>query len=556
MLDKWISSQLAYQKNREILTGEDYSPLPKKAKQTQRVLREKMYNSSASDLQCLFSEKSSNPAVTSKPVHSIQDAPPSPSMTFPSYLLHNKKKKKRKKDKKKMERITESLADKLLESDDQNGNLLAEKIKLSSNLVMVDDDLWLYDEEDGCYHLCNNNQIAKIMRSSLSYEETLKLTSRDYKEGFQQLLISEELIHKEGFLSNQPYVNCLNGVVDVMERKLMKHSHKWMFRHCVQAQYIPDSKCPKFLDYIDYITGKDKQLKRLLQVLMGYIWSSYTNGRIAVLIYGISGTGKSVLCRLIGRILGDEYIAHTDLSLLQKPEFVAALSGCVLNIAPDLKNEPLRDVGFFKSLVSHNDSIATRALYANPKTIRGGDTKMLFSSNHLLEFDGALGEGDIEAVFNRIIYFPFQNSPVERSQDNKHLSDELYEERDAIFTWAMDGLRHYVFNGEVFPTAQASEQLKWKNMSKYCPERIFFETCLKKDEDRYESVTSVKNAYENFCLQTGVSSSRKGKITNYLEDKKKIVKAKKRIDSDGYLSSEGNPIWVYQNLRIRKKYKI
>ena len=181
---------------------------------------------------------------------------------------------------------------------------------------------------------------------------------------------------------------------------------------------------------------------------------------------------------------------------------------------------------------------------------------MLFSSNHLLEFDSALSEGDIEAVFNRIIYFPYQNSPVDRSQDNKHLSDDLYEERDAIFTWAMDGLRYYIQNGEVFPAAKASEKLKRENMAKYCPERIFFETCLKRNEDKYVSVTSVKNAYENFCLQIGVTSSRKGKITSYLEEKKKLVKVKKRVDINGSLTSDGNPIWVYQNLGIRKKYRL
>ena len=557
---KWVAARLAHQKNRAALSGGDFNPLQEKAKRTQSDLRKNLCQSSTADARSVFAVKPSSGGAQATSAPSVSSDSALPSLRFSSYLEQSKQKKKqkkkRKKDKKKKQRVMGSLSDKLMDADERNGNLLAEMMKFSKNLIMVDGELWLYSNEDGCYHLSSYNQIARSMRSSLSYDDTLKLTSRDYKESFQQLLISEELVREGGFLRNKPYVNCQNGVLDVFHRKLLEHSPEWMFRHCVQAQYIPGSKCPRFLDYVDYITAGDKELKRLLQVLMGYIWSSYCNGRVAILIYGVSGTGKSVLCRLVGRILGDKYLAHTDLSMLQKPEFVAALSGKMLNIAPDLKNEPLRDVGFFKSLVSHNDSIATRALYANPKTVQGGDTKMLFSSNHLLEFDSALGDGDIEAVFNRIIFFPYQNSPVDRSQDNKHLSDELYEERDGIFSWAMEGLREYVKDGEVFPIAKASEELKKKNMAKYCPERIFYETCMKKEDEKYESVTAVKEAYESFCLEAGVSSSRKGKITDYLEEQKKIGKAKKRIDDDGFLSSGGNPIWVYENIRIRKKYRV
>ena len=99
MLDKWISSRLAHQKNRELLTGVDYSPLYKKAKKGQRVLREKIYNSSALDLQYLSSQKSSYLTPPSNPVPSVQEGSPSPSITLPSDFLQ--KKKKRKKDKKK-----------------------------------------------------------------------------------------------------------------------------------------------------------------------------------------------------------------------------------------------------------------------------------------------------------------------------------------------------------------------------------------------------------------------------------------------------------------------
>lgn len=179
---------------------------------------------------------------------------------------------------------------------------------------------------------------------------------------------------------------------------------------------------------------------------------------------------------------------------------------------------------------------------------------MLFSSNHLLEFDSSLGAYDIEAVFNRIIFFPYQNKPIDNNEENKHLSDELYEERDAIFTWAMKGLRQYIENKENFPECKASKELKQQNMAKFCPEKTFFEKYMIREADAYESSSLIKEVFKYFCEKTGVSS--KGNILRYLDEHERLKKMKKRIDEDGNPISEGNPIHVYEGVRLKRKYRI
>ena len=75
--------------------------------------------------------------------------------------------------------------------------------------------LYLYNADTGCYKESSQRDIAKESRSSLALEDQLKITSRQYKESYDQLMISGELESKDGFFENMPYVNCLNGVVDV-----------------------------------------------------------------------------------------------------------------------------------------------------------------------------------------------------------------------------------------------------------------------------------------------------------------------------------------------------
>lgn len=429
---------------------------------------------------------------------------------------------------------------------------MAEVMKYSTNMVLYDDEIWVYNDDLGYYSPGTYSEVARMLKSLLPCEEQLKVTSREYKECFEQLKISDELIRREGFFENQPYVNCMNGIVDVRNGLLLDHTPEFFFKHCIRVNFIPGSECPIFLDYVHQITSGDKELKRLLRVMLGYLFSHYNNAKVAFLVYGIPHTGKSVLLNVIERIIGDSYVSHTDLSMLQRQEYVASLSGKLINVAPDLKNESLRDVGFFKTLVSHDDHIDARVLYANPKKVKG-ETKMLFSSNHLLTFDPVLGVYDIEAVFNRLIFFPFQNKPIPRSSEDKHLSDRIYAEKDAIFTWAMKGLKDYVENNETVPECRLSTELKEKNMATYCPEKIFVSKCLKRVDDAFESSSSIREAFEDFCHEAGVKS--KPNILIYLEEHERLIRSKKRIDENGQPTSEGNPIFVFKGIRLKKKYR-
>jgi len=133
------------------------------------------------------------------------------------------------------------------------------------------------------------------------------------------------------------------------------------------------------------------------------------------------------------------------------------------------------------------------------------------------------------------------------------MSEELFEERDAIFTWAIEGLKKYIENGERFPKSKLSEEKKRENMSKYCPEKIFFDKYIKEAEGQYESVTDIKEAYARYCRE--IRASKRYGITEYIERRVGIEKIKKRIDNNGYSKKDGTPIHVYPNIRLKNKYR-
>ena len=489
----------------------------------------------------------------------IKESPPlAPTEEkHPKKKKHKKKKNKNKhkkiKDKKGTSKMAKHISNNLTERNERNSNLMAELMKKADNLLIFDSRLWIYNYNTGCYEHCDAKNVASKLRMLLEEKDRRKVSSQEYNEAYNQLMISEELKSEKEFFANKPFVNCGNGVIDIINQKLLPHSPSYRFKHCIGANYNPDAKCKKFLAFVHNITDGDKELTELLRAIMGYIFSHYNNAKMAFMLYAGSNTGKSVLCKIIESIIGKEYVSHCDLAYLHKQEYAATLSGKLLNVAPDIKNESLKDVGFFKSLTSHNDTIAARLLYLNPGDVRG-ETKMLFSTNHLLEFDSKMDAGDIEAVFNRFLYFPFQNKPIEESEDNKNFADEILEEKDGIFSWAIGGLLNYLNNNENFPYSKLSQKLKLKNISQYCPEKSFFEKCIVVDSESCELTKAVKEAFENYCKENNVAT--RGNIREYITTHKKICVRKKRVDSNGNAISTGSPRAIYDGIRLRDKYRV
>ncbi len=464
---------------------------------------------------------------------------------------HKKKKKNKFKDKKGVKKMSEHISCNLTERNERNSNLMAELLKRADELALIDGCLWVYNSRTGCYDNSDANNVALKLRMLLPEKDRMKVSSQEYKEAYNQLIISEELVTDDNFFANGPFVNCVNGVVDVMNGTLLPHSSKYKFKHYIRASYKPGAKCKEFLKYVDLITNGDEEMKELLRAICGYILSQYNNAKTAFLLISEPHTGKSVLCKVLSEIIGKDYVGYSDLADLQKQEYAATLSGKILNVAPDLKNEDLKDVGAFKALTSHNDTIAARALYANPCTVKG-ETKMIFSSNHLIRFDSKLDIGDIEAVFNRLLFFPYLNAPI--IDDNKNYSVDLLDEKDGIFSWAIGGLKSYLDNGEKFPYAKEAHKIKQKNMVQFCPEKSFFDKCLVVEKESCESTEVVKSAYEAFCKEN--DALVRGNIRNYITEHKKIAVKKKRIDDDGNLLSSGSPRATYIGVRLKDKYRV
>ncbi|MGN0150383.1 MAG: phage/plasmid primase, P4 family, partial [Clostridia bacterium] len=366
----------------------------------------------------------------------------------PKYYLNLKPTKKKKG--KKLKRLKEES----LEIRKPNLSAILSGLLASEELVAVyDDKMNIFSDEAHCFVGLDPKDAQIKLMELLNNSERLCVTPRDVKNAFDTILMLPELQRDLSPRVNIPLVNCENGVLNVETMELLKHSPQFGFTSCINASLDEQADGNIFKQFLRDITDGDKDSKQLLQEIIGYSLSSYVNAKKAVIFYGVPNSGKSVLFNILERLVGGENVCHVDLQRLSEPCYAARLNKSKLNIAPDLPQTPIKDIGTFKSLVSSLDKIETKELYKNPKS-QPCYCKMLFGANQFVPLN-KLDANNAEAFFERLIIIPFLYAKPEEERD-PNLPEKLWAERDYIFTWAMKGLKRLIENNFIFSSSKES----------------------------------------------------------------------------------------------------
>lgn len=465
----------------------------------------------------------------------------------------HKKDKKSKKLKKQKKKNIKMYSEQLDTSNRKpnNGQLLSRILANSIEIRVVKNSVYMYDEKTGMFKLSDKQEITTKINSWLDNEreDSYKFTSRDTDEAYKYLITNAN-IQREALESayNKPYVLCRNGVLELPSMRLLPFSPKYEFTSGINASYDENAKGKIFKQFIEYATNGDKDLKRLIQEVIAYAISNYTNKRLCFRFKGRRGTGKSTILDVVRNLVGQDSTCEVSLAQMGQEYYAAKVLSSKLNIVPDHNTNVIKDVSKFKSFVSDSDVVSGRNPCEKPISSRCR-TKMLIASNEFFRFSG-VGQNDLDAFFDRMLYIPFDRAIEDRIDGFWEL---LESELDFIFTWSMQGLKRLIENDFKFTKCAASEKLKLQAMAQCNPEEAFFAECLKSAEDRYESSSSITEAFRYFCNKNNINGNFN--ITNYLE-KKNILKTRKRLDDYGYITSEGNPIYVYEGIRLKARYRV
>jgi putative DNA primase/helicase len=278
----------------------------------------------------------------------------------------------------------------------------------------------------------------------------------------------------EDFFQKKDNINLLNFkncVYDIESKKVLKHNP--FFYQLIQLphNYNPDSKCPRFKQFICEVFPYPEDRIRMCEWIGYSFYRRYDLQHKALFLFGSGGNGRSTLLKIWAKILGEKNVSSKKLHQLCYDRFSKAkLYKKFANISTETPSKSLTNTDDFKALTGV-DLIDAE--------FKGQDSfqfwnyaKLVFSANVLPEF-----VEKTYAVDRRIDLMETPNTFKEGIEPD--LDKKLESEIEGIIILAIEGLRRLIENR--------------KFTERYTVEEI---------STRYRAISnSVKYFVENFCIE-------------------------------------------------------
>ena len=392
-------------------------------------------------------------------------------------------------------------------------------------------ELRCYDKQKGYYRALTYHEAVVMINSIVPKEFRFYLKAKDLNETYKSIKYDHriQLLRNDQFVNG--YINCLNGIVNLKNiinksyPNIESHREDYYFLNCVNANYLNNYSIEKtnFYRFIFTVTEGNLELIKLIKQVLGYIVSNLNNAKKAFILYGKSNSGKSVFLNLISSLCGEENISNIELQNLSIEKYTAELFGKLVNICSELPDNEIRDTGIFKALVSETDKVTARKVYGQPFSFYN-KAKLIFATNNLPEIKGRSYK-DNSAFFNRLIIIPFMISIPEEKQD-KDLLIKLIEEKDIIFSWAIDGLIEYINNGYIFDEPYISKCICESYRNNDNSISAFINSKCEICSNSYVHMDKLFIAYIKFCEELCYdipSNKDKKQIKSLIEEKYNLI---------------------------------
>jgi putative DNA primase/helicase len=227
-------------------------------------------------------------------------------------------------------------------------------------------------------------------------------------------------------------LNTPAGIVNLQTGKMMLHDSA---RYITKITTVsPDGVCPRWLQFLDEITGSNKELQLFLRRIAGYSLTGITKEHSLFFAYGTGGNGKGVFLNTLSAILA-EYAAVAPMETFistqteKHPTDLAGLRGARLVTSQETEEGRRWAESKIKALTG-GDPISARFMRQDFFTYTPA-FKLWVAGNHKPGLRGV-----DEAIRRRFHLIPFT---VTIANPDRELSDKLKTEWPGILRWAIDG---------------------------------------------------------------------------------------------------------------------
>lgn len=358
-------------------------------------------------------------------------------------------------------------------------------------------------------------------------------------------------------------VNCLSGVIrfnvfggdgegfsKMATVRLDPHDKRDRISKVIGANYDPDAKCPRFLAFLERVQPSE-EMRRYLQRWLGLSISGLPVQAL-MFWYGAGANGKSVLAELIAKLLG-EYATeirietltgkHTQSGAQATPDLVYLVGARMARASEPREGEQLQDA-LIKSITS-GEPIMVRPNYGAFFRLYPY-FKLTMSGNHKPDI-----RSTDDGIWRRMKLVPWDVQIPEKERD-PGLIDKLWEERDGILQWLIDGLIYYLEVGLQEPDIVRDATQEYREDSD--PIGSFIAACCHcTGDERHRIVSRELVQAFNYWMETrGEGRWSDRRVAQKLKDKAGRWKSPR--DGLGYSSVKSHGIATYTGIRFDDEF--
>ena len=339
------------------------------------------------------------------------------------------------------------------------------------------------------------------------------------------------------FWKSQMFVNLQNGIYSIADQELVFSRDEFVFDYCLDFEYRARSKledAPAFKRFVDTSLGLE-QLECLLRML-GYCVSSLTKGRKAFVCYGKGRTGKSTILNVLEFVIGEGLVSHEPFHSMSTERSKAHYLGKRVNLSRETSSKINKQEESFKSLISCEVTTGSEKYEKQRDFI--ASLSFVFAGNSDIEF----GVTD-DALLDRLVYLMFTKE-IPEDQIDLDLEKKLLDERDVIFSLALDSLKGLIRDRYDFKMGSAAkEHLQHRRFMIHSPESFLEDKCQLSASGKVSKVT-LYAAYSAFCD----ANALKPEGRNHFYDR---VRSYNAAITDGRVpDSKGNSVQGFNGISL------
>ena len=390
------------------------------------------------------------------------------------------------------------------------------------------------------YLLLKPEEVSELIYFLIHPEQASQIPTRAVDEAVKRLLRHPGImVDMEAERQRTQYlVNVRNGVFDCKTGEFTTDRRGYKFDYELDFEYSPKQNIFTARNFVAFIKSSLGQtFLNCIERILGYCVSSLILARVAFLLIGIGATGKSTLLELLEHIVGTDHCSHVPFHRVGNMQPRAEYYAKRLNISRDNSQRPMKDEDAFKNLVSC-EMVTGRFLYENsfdfvPRL------KLIFASNFPLNFVHA-----DEAVYDRLMVVPFQKE-IPKDKRDRDLLTKLLQERDIIFSVALDQLPDLIKSGYNFQEPELCKQIiAAYKAALHTAEHFLQERCTLCEKGTVSSVLLFKQ-YNSWCAENGLQSD--GQKTFYAH-----VRTFSAAITEGKVNADGSRVNGFRGIALKQ----